>query len=544
MHARKQVTVFLILLMITLPAGANDAGKKWSEALQYIPAKTDVFLSVDLKAVRSFLLRSGISEEEMLKIFAGSGKRKSPFAGSAYKEFFTKLKNAVLVADADEFRKKKPTRFLVLFEGPEDFNDLENALAAVKGETIKGSSLYLVDASDNIYFCKTGTVYLIGYKEYIKDYMTALEKGEKTISRAISSLLETGRKSDLFLYIPLARFLQQNLKKTITMGKGMGGTGLEENVFLKSLMGMEYFTVEADLSSKISLSITMRGQNADDARNLTMLNHFFIVGASFVLPFANSLSRKMAKKNLKIERTSLTKFQEVLGRIRTEEKGNAARISFTLNKKESALLLSSVKEGIQNSLRAQKTDSHRKKPFELLEKNDMTAFRNVVSSRSRARAKNSRGQTLLYRASLGGNRQAVMFLLRRGAGINDRNDNDQRTPLHGAVEGRDIGTATLLIEKGADVNAKDTYGYYPLHVAVKNENIDMVKLIIAGGGEVNSKTLDGTTPLHIAAETGNRSILRLLLEAGADKGEKDFYGDTPLDRARKKGRKEAAKELQ
>ena len=57
-------------------------------------------------------------------------------------------------------------------------------------------------------------------------------------------------------------------------------------------------------------------------------------------------------------------------------------------------------------------------------------------------------------------------------------DSHNRTMLSFAVIHGDVSCCNLLINKGADCNEEDKYGYTLLHDAVKNGNIDIVRLLI------------------------------------------------------------------
>jgi len=85
--------------------------------------------------------------------------------------------------------------------------------------------------------------------------------------------------------------------------------------------------------------------------------------------------------------------------------------------------------------------------------------------------------------------------------------------------------ATLLIDAGAEVDAKARTGYQtPLHLAVGSGHPDMVRLLIARGADVNARDehLGGRAPLHLACDGGmlrdkaQVDIVRMLLENGAD----------------------------
>ena len=58
----------------------------------------------------------------------------------------------------------------------------------------------------------------------------------------------------------------------------------------------------------------------------------------------------------------------------------------------------------------------------------------------------------------------------------------------------------MLIQAGADVNAREDCGYTPLHCACASGDSAMVKLLIENGADVNAVNHDGQTPLHFAIE--------------------------------------------
>ena len=98
----------------------------------------------------------------------------------------------------------------------------------------------------------------------------------------------------------------------------------------------------------------------------------------------------------------------------------------------------------------------------------------------------------------------------------------QSTPLDLAILNEHIKTAKLLIDNGADLNAKYNYGYTPLHTI---NNIDIIQLLIDKGTDVNAKNNTGNTPLHYAK---NLKIAKLLIDNGADVNAKNNTGNTPL----------------
>jgi len=107
----------------------------------------------------------------------------------------------------------------------------------------------------------------------------------------------------------------------------------------------------------------------------------------------------------------------------------------------------------------------------------------------------------------------------------------------------DISKLQDLIERGADVRAKDDDGWTPLHWASWKDNVEIAELLIEKGADLEAKDNSGRTPLHWAAERNYIEIAKLLLERGADVEAKDKWGETPLHEASRNNAIEAAKLL-
>ena len=84
-------------------------------------------------------------------------------------------------------------------------------------------------------------------------------------------------------------------------------------------------------------------------------------------------------------------------------------------------------------------------------------------------------------------------------------------PLH---EAKNAGIAQILIDNGADVNARRELGDTPLLSAVWNGKKDIVKILIDHGADINAKNNAGHTPLDIAIERGQDEVVNLLREHG------------------------------
>jgi len=78
-----------------------------------------------------------------------------------------------------------------------------------------------------------------------------------------------------------------------------------------------------------------------------------------------------------------------------------------------------------------------------------------------------------------------------------------------------LNEVRLLIEFGADVNAKDKNGDTSLIWASYYGYEDIVKLLIGAGVNANAKNKNGSTALRWAYENNQKNIIELLKKYGA-----------------------------
>ncbi len=126
----------------------------------------------------------------------------------------------------------------------------------------------------------------------------------------------------------------------------------------------------------------------------------------------------------------------------------------------------------------------------------------------------------------------VKRLIKEGADVNAVTEYGRETPLHWAA-GTGIGEiARILIENGANVNAKDVNDWMPIHHAADYANVGVLKILLEEKKVVNVKGEDGDTPLHIILANFNEenalNFLKLLLDAGADPNTQNNHGITPF----------------
>ncbi|XP_044740038.1 putative ankyrin repeat protein RF_0381, partial [Chrysoperla carnea] len=146
----------------------------------------------------------------------------------------------------------------------------------------------------------------------------------------------------------------------------------------------------------------------------------------------------------------------------------------------------------------------------------------------------SNGYKPLHFAVAEGNKEVVTLILSKGAYV-DAKAADNITPLHIAAEEADYRIAAELLDYGACINSLTLKEEYtPLHFACEspeNGNTETVKLFLNRGADINLSTKGNLTPLHIAIEKNRAQIVRLLLQHGVEINNLDKEGKTILNLA-------------
>lgn len=93
----------------------------------------------------------------------------------------------------------------------------------------------------------------------------------------------------------------------------------------------------------------------------------------------------------------------------------------------------------------------------------------------------------------------------------------------------------LVMEKGANPNlaSANAFKVTPLHSACAIASYPLTLLLLNYGADVNARQQGGVTPLHSAAHHGATELVRLLIEKGADIQARTDKGETALSFAEK-----------
>ena len=103
----------------------------------------------------------------------------------------------------------------------------------------------------------------------------------------------------------------------------------------------------------------------------------------------------------------------------------------------------------------------------------------------------------------------------------------------------------FLIEAGANTRYSTAGGYTAIHSAIERERPDktkIIKLLVEKGADINARGFNDWTPLHKAAASDNIELVKLLVKLGADITVRTRIDDyaTPAEEARNLGKNEIA----
>jgi len=126
----------------------------------------------------------------------------------------------------------------------------------------------------------------------------------------------------------------------------------------------------------------------------------------------------------------------------------------------------------------------------------------------------------------------VRLLLDHGADVNARDYPCLNSPLHFVCTAE---IARLLLDAGADINARNKSDDAPIHTAAHAARTDVVQFFVNNGVDPDCRGYIGTTALHYASEKGSVETVQLLLDHGADPNARNSIGHDSFDHATRNG---------
>lgn len=123
------------------------------------------------------------------------------------------------------------------------------------------------------------------------------------------------------------------------------------------------------------------------------------------------------------------------------------------------------------------------------------------------------------------------ILIDHGANLDARNSSGMAA-LHYAASTGNAGFVSLLVHRGADVNQRDARGATALHWAVFEGFQYTAMLLVGYNADQSVLDSENQTPLMIASALGDAFLAKQLVIEGAPMNAKDKHGRTALDIAR------------
>jgi ankyrin repeat protein len=149
----------------------------------------------------------------------------------------------------------------------------------------------------------------------------------------------------------------------------------------------------------------------------------------------------------------------------------------------------------------------------------------------------SEAETVLMLTAHTGNPEAVEVLLDHGADVNAKQVRGQTAVMWAAAEGH-AEVIEVLAAHGADLSAASVESTKPerrpaggmtaLLFAARQGHLDAARALLDAGADINQASADSTSPLLIAVVNGHYELADELLERGADSSIADNNGRAPL----------------
>jgi TPR repeat protein/ankyrin repeat protein len=156
-----------------------------------------------------------------------------------------------------------------------------------------------------------------------------------------------------------------------------------------------------------------------------------------------------------------------------------------------------------------------------------TPLESISSFNPKVFEKLSKGTVLNFQQTVKNNKEALKLLIDKKANVNAKNLYGD-TPLHRAIAADNLGTVKYLVDHEADINSADNLGFKPLHVAKAFSHKEIIDYLVARRADYKVSGESGQGPLIKAILEYDKAQVAKLVSNGADVSKKDNKGNAPL----------------
>lgn len=166
--------------------------------------------------------------------------------------------------------------------------------------------------------------------------------------------------------------------------------------------------------------------------------------------------------------------------------------------------------------------------FLIIKRKKFAMLERILDDGFDVNCKGFRGKSLIHAAAEFGSLKMVKILVERGADFNAKTTIDMTISHYACHSDNSLSLVKYLFESGFDFNSRNVYVETPLLIAISKEKMKLAKYLIEQKAGINICDQEGSSPLHICIERRYGDCVKALIKSGADLDVRNRYGCTPI----------------
>ena len=158
-------------------------------------------------------------------------------------------------------------------------------------------------------------------------------------------------------------------------------------------------------------------------------------------------------------------------------------------------------------------------------------------------AKDGKGRSPLHKPSMSGHLDVLKTLVKAGADVSVTDNEGVTCLMLASYMGHTETVRYLVGLKEVDLKDVDSTGCSALRHAVVRNHPDVVEVLVDAGADIETRGSYGRSPLLAASQCGNLRVVKVLVKAGVDVCVTDNEGNTCLTLAAASGHTETVRAL-